>query len=86
MEWIVVTNDAGFTKTVPTDEDDADDNACTNGAQKYCGYSFKLNFTSIISKARAILGLMEMDLTDFFLWYGGFQNVVQIIIKLVLLN
>ena len=56
MEWIVVTNDAGFTKTVPTDEDDADDNACTNGAQKYCWYSFKLNFTSIISKARAILG------------------------------
>ena len=37
MEWIVVTKDAGFTKTVPTDEDDADDNACTNGAQKYCG-------------------------------------------------
>lgn len=67
MEWIVVTNDAGFTKTVPTDEDDADDNACTNGVQKYCWYSFKLNFTSIISKGRAILGLMEMDLTDFFL-------------------
>ena len=67
MEWIAVTNDAGFTKTVPTDEDDADDNACTNGAPKYCWYSFKLNGTSIISKGRAILGLMEMDLTDFFL-------------------
>lgn len=52
MEWIVVTKDAGFTKTVPTDEDDADDNACSSGAQNYCGYSFKLNFTLIISKPR----------------------------------
>lgn len=67
MEWIVVTKDAGFTKTVPTDEDDADDNACTSGAQNYYGYNFKLNFTSSISKPRAILGLMEMDLTDLFL-------------------
>lgn len=50
MEWIVVTNDAGFTKTVPTDEDDADDNACTNGAPKYCWYSFKINFTSSSQK------------------------------------
>lgn len=50
MEWIAVTNDAGFTKTVPTDEDDADDNACTNGAPKYCWYSFKLNFSSSSQK------------------------------------
>ena len=67
MEWIVVTKDAGFTKTLPTDEDYAVDNACTNGVQNYCGYSFKLNFTSIISKPREILGLMDIDLTDFFL-------------------
>ena len=52
MEWIVVTKDAGFTETVPTDEDDADDNPCSSGAQNYCGYSFKLKFTLIISKPR----------------------------------
>ena len=67
MEWTVITKGAGFTKTVPTDKDDADDNACTNGAQSYYRYSFKLDLTSIMSKPRAILGLMDMDLKNFFI-------------------